>query len=72
VILAYICIGWIASVLYIVVLRRENAAKARGARDEVIAGVDNKNADPRNGVFESVGEARREKGDAWSGFYYTL
>ncbi|KAI0034264.1 MFS general substrate transporter [Vararia minispora EC-137] len=72
IILAYVCIGWLSSLAYMFLLRRENAAKARGERDEVILGVDNKNADPKNGEFESINHARREKGDAWSGFYYTL
>ena len=56
-----------------ILLRRENAARDRGERDEVIAGEDNKHADgDRNGRFESVEDARREKGDLWSGFRYTL
>ena len=70
--MAYAGIGFFASLAYIVMLRRENAARARGERDEVIVGVDNKRAHERNGVFESVEQARREKGDAWSGFRYTL
>lgn len=83
-----------------ILLRRENAARDRGDRDEVIvpageggAGLfideDNKknrvtksegevesNEEDlkrrRNGVFGSVEEARREKGDLWSGFRYSL
>ena len=34
--------------------------------------VDNKDGDEKNGVFESVDDAKREKGDEWSGFRYTL
>ncbi|KZV75497.1 MFS general substrate transporter [Peniophora sp. CONT] len=72
IVLAYAGIGFITSLAYILVLRRENAARARGERDEVIIGVDNKHAREENGVFDSVEHARREKGDAWSGFRYTL
>ncbi|TFY82826.1 hypothetical protein EWM64_g1190 [Hericium alpestre] len=73
IILAYIAIGWLCSLLYIFVLRHENAARDRGERDEEILGEDNKNADgERNGRFESVETARQEKGDMWSGFRYVL
>ncbi|KZV75499.1 MFS general substrate transporter [Peniophora sp. CONT] len=72
IVLAYVGIGFIASLAYIFVLRRENAARARGERDEVINGMDSKHAREENGVYESIEHARREKGDAWSGFRYTL
>lgn len=72
IILAYLAIGWLCSLIFLIYLRYQNAQKAAGARDEVIIGIDNKSADPRNGTFASVEEARREKGDLWSGFRYTL
>lgn len=72
IVLAYLAIGWLSSLVYLLYVRYENGKKAAGARDEVIKGVDNKHADPRNGTFTSVEEARREKGDRWSGFTYTL
>ena len=72
IVLAYVGIGFLSSLAYLLVLRRENAARARGERDEIISGVDSKHAREENGVFESVEHARREKGDAWSGFRYTL
>ena len=72
IVLAYAALGFITSLAYILMLHRENAARARGERDEVIIGTDNKHAREENGVFESVEHARREKGDAWSGFRYTL
>lgn len=72
IVLAYMGIGFIASLAYIVMLRRENVARVKGQRDEVIIGVDNPLAREENGVFESIEHARREKGDAWSGFRYTL
>ena len=70
--LAYAGIGFLSSLAYMILLRRENAARARGERDEVIAGVHNEYAREENGVFESIEHARREKGDTWSGFRYTL
>jgi hypothetical protein len=63
--------------LYQVILRRENAARERGDRDEVIEGYNEKseNADElarRNGRFERVEDAKAQKGDLWSGYRYTL
>jgi hypothetical protein len=55
-----------------VLLKRENDRRDRGGRDEVIEGIDNKYADPKNGRYENVGAARMDKGDEWSGFRYTL
>ena len=68
----YIVIGWFSSLIYLVLLRRENKARDRGERDEVIDGIENKSADVVNGRYSSVDEARREKGDMWSGFRYTF
>jgi hypothetical protein len=66
-------VGWACSLALLVLLKRENARRAAGARDEDIAGVEGKHADgARNGRFASVADARREKGDMWSGFRYTL
>ncbi|KAH8997890.1 MFS general substrate transporter [Lactarius hatsudake] len=71
VVLAYIALGWLCSLAYIILLRRENKARDRGERDEVIDdGGDPVN--PKNGRYGSVADARREKGDMWSGFRYTL
>ena len=72
IVLAYVGIGFVTSLLYIFVLQHENSVRAEGLRDEIISGVDNKNAREKNGIFDSVEQARREKGDAWSGFRYTL
>ncbi|KIY63727.1 MFS general substrate transporter [Cylindrobasidium torrendii FP15055 ss-10] len=72
IVLAYIAIGWICSLLFFILLKRENAKRDNGERDEVIEGVDNKNADPKNGTYATVLEARIDKGDEWSGFRYTL
>ena len=64
-------IGWLSSLTYIILLRQENEARERGERDEVIDGFENKAANIRNGRYSSVADARREKGDMWSGFRYT-
>ena len=79
-VLLYIGIGLVSSIVYYVFLRRENAARDRGERDEVIEGVfkENEGAEEReerarrNGRFSSVEEAKREKGDQWSGYRYIL
>jgi len=72
VVLVYIAIGWLSSLTYIILLRRENKARDRGERDEVIDGFENKAANLHNGRYRSVADARREKGDTWSGFRYTM
>ncbi|CCL99558.1 uncharacterized protein FIBRA_01576 [Fibroporia radiculosa] len=72
IVLAYIAIGWICSLAFYIMLRRENARRDAGERDEIIEGVENKHAHERNGRFASVEEARMEKGDEWSGFRYSL
>ncbi|RDB29414.1 hypothetical protein Hypma_015660 [Hypsizygus marmoreus] len=71
IVLAYIAIGFICSVIFGILLQRENARRDRGERDEVIEGIDNKSANERNGRYESVAAARIDKGDEWSGFRYT-
>jgi hypothetical protein len=68
----YIAIGWLSSLAYAILLRRENKARDQGERDEVIDGSENKAANVVNGRYRSVAEARKEKGDMWSGFRYTV
>lgn len=70
--LVYIAIGFICSVIYAIMLQRENRQRDKGERDEVIEGVVNKNASERNGTYKSVEAAKQDKGDDWSGFRYTL
>ncbi len=55
-------------------LRAENARRARGERNEIIVGVNDTEpgVNPKNGTFECVDDAKREKGDEWSGYTYTL
>ncbi|KAF8586052.1 MFS general substrate transporter [Ramaria rubella] len=78
--LAYITIGFVATMMLILLLRTENNRRERGERDEVIVSgakaetvdaVYDKQANA-NGVFDSVEEARRAKGDMWSGYRYHL
>ncbi|KAF8269763.1 major facilitator superfamily domain-containing protein [Lactarius quietus] len=72
-VLLYIGIGIISSIAYYVFLRRENATRGRGERDEVIEGAEEREERARrNGRFASVEEAKREKGDRWSGYRYIL
>ncbi|KAF8269773.1 major facilitator superfamily domain-containing protein [Lactarius quietus] len=80
IVLLSIVIGMVSSIAYYVFLRRENATRDRGERDEVIEGDfrENEGAEEReerarrNGRFASVEEAKREKGDQWSGYRYIL
>ncbi|KAG7093052.1 hypothetical protein E1B28_009345 [Marasmius oreades] len=69
-VLMYIGIGLSFSTIYLILAGRENARRERGERDEVIEGQSG--GDEKNGTFESVAEAKREKGDEWSGYRYIL
>lgn len=69
----YIGIAVISAVVYRFLLKRENDRRDRGERDEVIEGVNEDRHDLlKNGRYASVEEAKREKGDQWSGYRYTL
>lgn len=71
ILLIYVGISLLSSTTFIIFLSRENRKRERGERDEVIKGVNEDRDDlVRNGVFASVEEARKEKGDEWSGFRY--
>jgi hypothetical protein len=74
IVLMYIVIGWLTSLAFMILLRRENEKRARGERDEVITdGVELKaggEGNAQGGVYESVEEAKRDKGDGWSGYRY--
>ena len=68
-------LGFIAATVFYLSLRAENARRAHGERDEVIRDAGDGNVrtpDPKNGTYDSVDEARRDKGDQWSGYRYTL
>ncbi|CAE6455054.1 unnamed protein product [Rhizoctonia solani] len=72
IVLMYIAIGWVTSFVFIILLRRENAKRERGERDEVLTGASGseKAVESRNGVYATVEEAKRDKGDEWSGYRY--
>ncbi|KAI0687390.1 MFS general substrate transporter [Cytidiella melzeri] len=73
IVLMYIGIAIVSAVVYRWLLKRENDRRDRGERDEVIVGVNDGREDLlKNGRFATVEEAKREKGDGWSGYRYTL
>lgn len=73
IILIYIFIALISSIAYRILLKRENARRDRGERDEVIIGLNDDEAHLlKNGSFASVEDAKREKGDNWSGYRYIV
>lgn len=70
----YIGLGLASNIIMLFFLRRENAARERGERDEIIGDgtvFDEKKAQ-KNGKFATVSDAKREKGDDWSGYRYVL
>ncbi|KAG7093082.1 hypothetical protein E1B28_009370 [Marasmius oreades] len=69
-VLMYLGFGLVSTTVYFILTKRENAKRERGERDEVIKGQSGGNE--KNGTFESVVEAKREKGDDWSGYRYVL
>lgn len=74
--MVYVGIGWIASLATLYLLRKENARRERGERDEIIRGVtaigDDKIPIGKGKVYDSLEQVKREKGDKWSGYRYTL
>ncbi|KAJ7504259.1 MFS general substrate transporter [Mycena galericulata] len=69
-VLMYICIGIVANSLFLYLLKRENARRDRGERDEVIGSKALE--DNGNGRYATIEDAKREKGDNWSGYRYML
>lgn len=61
----YIGLGFIAANVMFFFLRRENAARARGERDEIITGVNDgkPGLNPKNGRYATVEEAMSDKGE---------
>lgn len=72
-VLMYIGLGLISSGSMLFFLRRENARRERGERDEIIGeGVEGDEVKAKkNGRYATVSDAKRDKGDAWSGYRYT-
>ena len=72
IVFAYIAIGLICSIIYATMLDRENKRRDRGERDEIIIGAECTSGHEKNGIYNSEDEAKKDKGDAWSKFRYTL
>ncbi|KAH7098254.1 MFS general substrate transporter [Auriculariales sp. MPI-PUGE-AT-0066] len=68
VVLGYIFMGWLMSLVLMIYFKRENAARARGDRDERVNGV----GSGKGGEYKTLEEAKTLKGDRWSGYVYTL
>ncbi|KAF8216659.1 MFS general substrate transporter [Mycena galopus ATCC 62051] len=71
-VLMYIMFGIIATLILHFGLRRENARRDRGERDEIIGKTDDSELNEKNGRFDTIEDAKREKGDEWSGYRYIL
>lgn len=69
-VLLYVGLGLISSVTFLVLIRRENSRRERGERNEVIGG-DKSTGHESNGTYETIADAKRDKGDEWSGYRYT-
>lgn len=67
----YIGLGILSSLLYLYLLKAENARRERGERDEIIGDESGEGKNEKNGRFATVEDAKREKGDTWSGYRYT-
>ena len=74
--MAYLGIGLITTLITIVLLRRENARRERGERDEIIRSVTEAGEEKvpvgKGKVYDSVEQVKKERGDAWSGYRYRL
>lgn len=55
-----------------IVLKKENDRRSRGERDERIISAGESLDEKEGNVYESIEDAKREKGDMFSGFKYTL
>ncbi|KAF8309888.1 MFS general substrate transporter [Clavulina sp. PMI_390] len=80
-VLSYLVAGLLSSIVFIIKLDRENKARDAGLRTERIlsdlpGGKDALEGETDSkysgGTYETVDEARREKGDLWSGYRYVL
>ncbi|KIK56348.1 hypothetical protein GYMLUDRAFT_174358 [Collybiopsis luxurians FD-317 M1] len=71
-VLLYIGLGLVSSTTFLFLLRRENAKRDRGERNEIIG--DNKNGSglEANGRYNTIADAKKDKGDEWSGYRYTI
>ncbi|KAJ3827529.1 MFS general substrate transporter [Lentinula raphanica] len=70
-VLLYIGLGLISSSTFLLLLKRENAKRERGERNEII-GDEKSSGFEVNGRYATVADAKRDKGDEWSGYRYTI
>lgn len=72
--IGYTVLGFFAALIFRTLLRIENSRRERGERDEFIIGSGLPQGDipARNGCYESIETAQKEKGDDYSGFRYIL
>ena len=68
----YIGLGISTSAIYLFCIKAENMRRDRGERDEIIGDETGDVRNGRNGRFATLEDAKREKGDEWSGYRYTL
>ena len=73
-VLMFICFGLLASVALLIFLKRENARRDRGERDEIIENQveTHESRNEKNGRYATVDEAKKDKGDEWSGYRYVI
>ena len=73
-VLMFICFGLLASVALLIFLKRENARRDRGERDEIIENQveTHDSCNEKNGRYATVDEAKKDKGDEWSGYRYVI
>ncbi|KAH8922657.1 MFS general substrate transporter [Atractiella rhizophila] len=67
IVLIYIAIGFVSSLIFYFGLKRENAKRERGERDERIGGEN-----PNDGKewYPTLEDCKIQKGDQWSGYRY--
>jgi len=70
----YIAIGLVSSLLMLFLLKRENGRRDRGERKEWLEDDISTHLQENvvNGRYANVEEARRIKGDEWSGYRYRI
>jgi hypothetical protein len=67
-VLGYIFLGFATTLLQMWYLKRENDRKARGEEEERIGGI----GSGKGGEYATLEEAKRLKGDKWSGYVYMI
>jgi hypothetical protein len=68
----YIGLGLCTSFIYMFFIQRENKTRDRGERDEIIGDEPSEGKNEKNGRYATLEDAKRDKGDGWSGYRYIL